>query len=965
MSMILNHNVASLMAQRIMHENDLQMRRSVQKLASGLKTKIADLDNTSGLAISEVMRSRIDGMYKALNNSQDGISMVQTAAGALEQTQSILQRMRELSVQSANDTLTQQDRSYIQTEIDELRNEIDRIGNTTQFNKKKLLNGDNAVIWSSSNENVKAIVKGGLLKTDQFGQKQVSEGNYKIQITSTPGKAEIQKSDVFTIKHTNVLANKNLNSTAGIEDLSAKNIPAGSYNVSITGSVESSSETSSVTGVYGIERNLSQSSLIGNNSRSTDNADIMDLAISQDEIDAAGLDNNVIRISDGSNILAEHTIQAGDTTRSIQEDLMAQLNSEKAQAIAGQNGYKLDAYWNTDENLDDAGDSTGIFRAVAYRTDNQTVKTLSIHGGDFAQEKADLATGSFDSEIQNFTSVIGEDGSMNLEIVSSENLRGNASILFEVTDVNTKAGTVTLKATANILTTEGVNRLASDENIVVSASDTPITTSILGWQDPDDPSTGGAISLSLNGSDMAKLYSKGDKFVYNVVAGDDTTPASGDENSSVDQTIVIDGVLNSDWDNSWGGSSTDNSIKYAVEAGKLNNKDIHFKNFYLNSETGEAVEGDVTISFDNNKWGATDDKEILQNPINIASFDTSYVGQVANGNVQLRDIDKMWDAQGNFLLEDPKTITFVQGDGKKASVTIFANDTLDEVADKFNNAIANGLGQAAYVDDGTHFVDFIGASATQHIGDATTESVAGTFVFHSAVPGAAGKISISSASEELLNAFSLNTIQDATETKYNVNIYDAHTDNLIAKDLKITGNRINGVIDDNVDIYFDAMSGVSSTWDDTRKTYIYNNSAVTESVLHLADNTTVLQVGADQGEDMAIHIGDMRSMALGLDAVNVMSRKTAATSISVIDRAIDQVSHQMAKLGSAQSRLEHHVLNLTNEAESLTEANSRIRDTDMAKEIMEYTKMQILSQTNASMIAQANQVQQQILYLFR
>ena len=73
----------------------------------------------------------------------------------------------------------------------------------------------------------------------------------------------------------------------------------------------------------------------------------------------------------------------------------------------------------------------------------------------------------------------------------------------------------------------------------------------------------------------------------------------------------------------------------------------------------------------------------------------------------------------------------------------------------------------------------------------------------------------------------------------------------------------------------------------------------------------------------------------------------------------------MAKLGSAQNRLEHHILNLTQEAESLTEANSRIRDTDMAKEIMEYTKMQILSQTNASMIAQANQVQQQILYLFR
>ena len=165
MSMIVNHDVVSLMGQKIMHRNSLAMRRSLEKLSSGLRTKIADIDNTAGLAISETMRSRIGGMDKALNNSQDGISMIQTASGALDQTQGMLRRMRELSVQAANDTLTQQDRSYIQTEINEIRAGITRLAETTQFNRKRILSGDNAVLWSSTDSNVKAIVNGGLLWT--------------------------------------------------------------------------------------------------------------------------------------------------------------------------------------------------------------------------------------------------------------------------------------------------------------------------------------------------------------------------------------------------------------------------------------------------------------------------------------------------------------------------------------------------------------------------------------------------------------------------------------------------------------------------------------------------------------------------------------------------------------------------------------------------------------------------------
>ena len=641
MSSVIYHNLAGMQAANILNANEKNTRRSIQKLASGLRTNVADLDNPAGIAISETMRSRIDGMYKAIDNSQDGVSLIQTASGALEEVQSILQRMRELSVQAANDTLTQQDRSYVQTEIDELKDEIDRIGNTTQFNKKQLLNGNQAVNWSSSNKNVRAIVKGGLRQIDQFGQKNSVDGNFVIAIKADPGKAEVQKSDIMKIKHSDVLSNKIVDREAGVNDVSVHNVPAGHYNIGVSGEQPSTSENSAVTGSYGIDYALSQSSLIGQNSRSSDNTEMYEI-ITESEVLEAGAGANVIQITDGSQILAEYEIKAGDTTKSIQENLMGQLNGSKAQALAGQDGYKLDAYWNTDENGVDAGDSDGIFRVVAYRTDGAQAKTLQVVGSDFATEKAGLDTGQDSSEITSLGNIIGEEGSgsMQINIETPDYLYGNASILFEVTDINATAGTVTLKATANVLTTDGYNKIFTEENIVVGAGDeAAYTTSIIGFADED--LTEGAMSLQLNSVDMAKLYNKGDKFVYNVVADGSTQPASGDEDSSVDQQISIEGTLNPNWKDAYGnGSATDAPVRFGVESEKLAGRDITFKNFYLNSDTGEAIEGNITISFDDEKWGSPSDKEVLATQRTIASFDATYIGQVAKGDIRLRDIDR-------------------------------------------------------------------------------------------------------------------------------------------------------------------------------------------------------------------------------------------------------------------------------------------------------------------------------------
>ncbi|SHH67439.1 flagellin [Desulfosporosinus lacus] len=138
--MIINHNMASLNTYRQLSANNTATSKSLEKLSSGLRINRAG-DDAAGLAISEKMRGQIRGLDQANRNAQDSISLIQTAEGALNETHSILQRMRELAVQASNDTNTTTDRDEIQKEVNALTDEIDRIANTTEFNTQKLLDG--------------------------------------------------------------------------------------------------------------------------------------------------------------------------------------------------------------------------------------------------------------------------------------------------------------------------------------------------------------------------------------------------------------------------------------------------------------------------------------------------------------------------------------------------------------------------------------------------------------------------------------------------------------------------------------------------------------------------------------------------------------------------------------------------------------------------------------------------------
>ena len=138
--MVVQHNLSAMNTNRQMGTVSSALQKSTEKLSSGYKINRAG-DDAAGLSISEKMRSQIRGLNKASSNAEDGISLIQVAEGALNETHSILQRMNELATQAANDTNTSTDRKAIQQELTQLTSELDRIYSTTQFNTMNLLDG--------------------------------------------------------------------------------------------------------------------------------------------------------------------------------------------------------------------------------------------------------------------------------------------------------------------------------------------------------------------------------------------------------------------------------------------------------------------------------------------------------------------------------------------------------------------------------------------------------------------------------------------------------------------------------------------------------------------------------------------------------------------------------------------------------------------------------------------------------
>lgn len=194
--MVVQHNLTAANTNRQLGITTNGLQKSTEKLSSGYKINRA-ADDAAGLSISEKMRNQIRGLNKASDNAQDGISLVQTAEGALNEVHSMLQRMSELAVQASNDTNQTVDRAALQSEVAQLQEEINRVADTTQFNKQNILNGDfqnkNLQVGANAGQSIgvsitdiKTTCKNALRGTsvDTYANAQTAITNIQTSITA-------------------------------------------------------------------------------------------------------------------------------------------------------------------------------------------------------------------------------------------------------------------------------------------------------------------------------------------------------------------------------------------------------------------------------------------------------------------------------------------------------------------------------------------------------------------------------------------------------------------------------------------------------------------------------------------------------------------------------------------------------------------------------------------------------------
>jgi len=748
MQMQIFSNIPALFTKNALGVSESALQKSLRRLSSGLRINSA-ADDAAGLGISNKMQAQIRGLDQASRNAQDGISMIRTAEGGLNESQAILHRMRELSVQAGNDTLTSVDRRYIQEEIDQLTSELGRIASTTQFNRKKLLDGSSSALWSSSSPEVSAVIRGNLKGTDEIGREGESEGNFLIDITVTDrGLPEIQKTHTF-----------------GYLEKPALDTAKVVFVVDQTGSMAGMIDT--------VRENIS--SFVS-------------------RIKSQGVEDVRIGIATYyDNTFAARQFPGGDLWSGNETDVEILLNEIASGPLPG--GTE-DHYW------------------------------------------------AIDNAVAAYDSTYGE---------------------------NTIVGDRVFQSRYMVLIT-------------------------------DEEGNAGTYGISENQAEIALLGTGPERAIEFTAVQHPATPVAG-----------------------------------------------------LISSTG----GMPPLLYTDPNWGT-----------DLSSTLGSKIGEQASipdhpplGDLDLSFIRQFFSPEGRFLLEEPQTVTLHQGD-RSASVTIYSNDTLAGVAKKLNDAVADGLGQRRYAVNGlSSFASYVeGKDILPH----SPQSVPGTIVLRSVVPGKDGRISLS-GDEDILKALGLNTIQEAEESFRRASVTDAHSGKTVASGAVFTGSLLVGAVHPEVDISLNPMAGLSAVWSETQKTFRLESTGKYSAVLHLAAQSTVFQIGSNEQEDLGVLFGDMSAKGLGLlpPPPSVLNGELAAETLSRIDKAIDRVSLQRAHLGAYQNRLEHTILNLTAASSNLSSSESRIRDLDMAKEIMNFTRLNIMMQAGNSMLAQANQLPQSVLELMK
>jgi len=734
MSLRINQNVLSIKTYASLSQTSNRLEKSIQKLSSGMRINSA-ADDAAGLAISEKMRRQIRGLNRAALNAQDGISMIQTAEGALNESQSILQRMRELAIQASNDTLTSNDRLEIQKEVNQLRTEIDRISQGTEFNTKKLLDGSQSALISSSSKAVNGIVVGNA----------AHGGDYNVSIALLSGGiSQMQRSQMFTDKNTGLLADgtTKLEDIAEFYDANGQFLLDSPQTLTITGNSEDASVT--------VDGQMSLNELAGAIQQAINSSNGLGMKNSTAEVvttaatDVSGL-GGYMQVVSGS---------VGD---------QGNFSIAGPQSVVDALGFSVTR--ESKNNL--------VQIMIEDAQGNKTTVRTSSDRASGLLEGIDL---QFDSQAAQIAGSGGIESGLRLDAAQSFTISAGG----QQVAINVAAGDWTM---------EGIARSITDQ----------IETAIIA-----DPELKGLSASIVEGelqlSFEPPVVSNGTTFTISGAAADvlgiqDVGPLSGSYQGNKDDSKVIEGF----------------SLYHATD--------------------GTAVAFDLTdADGDNSTLAAytTDDDKTAPDMVEINSWIADMNTQLEGADVQIR-VDAV-------------------------------NGSLAFTATRVGQENLNGQ------------------------------------------PSAKSMVELAVSDPDAASKFGLK----------------------------------NGTAFGSGDTNFR---------------------------IHVVDNKPQFQIGADAGQRMQISMGNMSSEALGVDKLDMTSVEGAQTALSKINKALDTVSAERSKLGSYQNRLEYAINNIQNTSSNLTSAESRIRDADIAMEMIEFTRNQIISQSGTAMLAQANMVPQSVLSL--
>lgn len=526
MPLVINTNVGSLNAQRNLVKSGMDLSRSMERLASGLRINKA-ADDAAGLAISNRMTSQVRGLNQAVRNANDGISMIQTAEGALSETTNILQRMRELAIQSANGVFTDSDRQTLDAEVQQLVAELDRIADTTSFNGQTLLDGSlgqvDLQVGSESNQTISIEVQAMDSKTLGLGSTSadVAGTNFDQALSATTvndgdiliNGQSIGAFDGGTDNLDDLLANINEN-VSGVTATAFNEVSATTSGNGITSSSATLTITltnpDSTSSVYTIQDTNSLAELATAINEQTGGT--VAASVSDDG-------NLVISNNNGATIALGGTATLADVAGTIDATSQGQI------ALSADNGQDIEITQSASAAaglLGNLGFQSTSANGEVYATD--TLNSTALAAGDLVINGVAIDhtdTDSVQGKVDNINAATGETGviaSLKGENISSADA---TTVVAEVT-FTAAAGALTAAAELFINGVE-INFSIGDDSATVAAAVTAADNGVIAYVDDNDIlhfSSNGSISLADSGGEFSGAYGT------TSVGADFTTPVT-------------------------------------------------------------------------------------------------------------------------------------------------------------------------------------------------------------------------------------------------------------------------------------------------------------------------------------------------------------------------------------------------------------------------------------------------------